>query len=200
MRTADERIAAAGEAREKARLQARTREAEAAQRQAAAAESAAAQAQQRADAAAATAGSEAARRAQLEAELRELQAQQTQRGLVVTLGDVLFDTGRAELRAGALRAIDRLAAFLQSNPQRRIVIEGHTDNTGGGELNLALSERRAAAVRDALLARGIESERVIARGLGESYPLATNDTAVGRQQNRRVEIVRSDQTGRVLAR
>jgi outer membrane protein OmpA-like peptidoglycan-associated protein len=129
-------------------------------------------------------------------ELADLQAKQTDRGLVLTLGDVLFDTGRATLKPGADRTIDRLAQALKDNPNTRVMIEGHTDSVGGDEYNMALSDRRAEAVADALRFRGVPADRYEAKGLGKDFPVASNDTQAGRQQNRRVEIVFSDASGR----
>jgi outer membrane protein OmpA-like peptidoglycan-associated protein len=129
-------------------------------------------------------------------ELADLQAKQTDRGLVLTLGDVLFDTGRATLKPGADRTIDRLAQALKDNPNTLVQIEGHTDSVGGEDYNLALSERRADAVAGALRMRGVPSDRYQAKGLGKDFPVASNDSAEGRQQNRRVEIIFSDDSGR----
>ncbi len=126
---------------------------------------------------------------QLEAELAELKGKQTERGIVLTLGDVFFATGRATLMPGGLQAIDKLANFLKKNTDRGALIEGHTDSVGTAEFNMYLSQRRAEAVRDALLKRGISAERITTKGYGESYPVASNGTAEGRQLNRRVEIV-----------
>lgn len=125
----------------------------------------------------------------------ELEAEQTNRGLVLTLGDVLFDTGGAELKAGAEVSMDRLAAFLKENPERRLLIEGHTDSRGSDEFNRELSENRADSVAEALVERGIATERLRSVGLGESYPVAGNDSTAGMQQNRRVEIVVSNDDG-----
>jgi outer membrane protein OmpA-like peptidoglycan-associated protein len=113
----------------------------------------------------------------------------------LTLGDVLFDTGEATLKAGAATTIDRLAQFMRDYPEHAVRIEGHTDSTGSDETNRSLSERRAQSVRDALLARGLAAERIATLGYGEAQPIANNDTAAGRQQNRRVEIVVSDAQG-----
>lgn len=129
----------------------------------------------------------------LKQQLSELAAKQTDRGLVLTLGDVLFETGKADLMAGAARSIDKLAEFLRENPERSVLVEGHTDSTGGESFNLSLSQRRADSVRSAIMARGIPPRRVLARGYGEEYPVANNNTAAGRQQNRRVEIVVLDE-------
>lgn len=139
------------------------------------------------EAAAAEARNEALRR-----ELEALQAQPTDRGLVLTLGDVLFDTGAAALKPGAMTTIDRLAQFLRDYPERSVRIEGHTDSVGSDESNQLLSERRANAVRTALLDRATAAERIRTVGFGASRPIVGNDTAGGRQQNRRVEIVISD--------
>lgn len=131
----------------------------------------------------------------LERELEDLEARNTDRGLVLTLGDVLFDTGQATLKAGAAMTIDRLAQFMRDYPEHAVRIEGHTDAAGSDETNQSLSERRAQSVRDALLARGLAAERIATLGYGEAQPIAGNDTAAGRQQNRRVEIVVSDAQG-----
>ena len=129
-------------------------------------------------------------------QLQELQAKQTDRGMVLTLGDVLFDTNKATLKAGADQRVDRLAGFLQKNPNERLIVEGYTDSTGSEEYNQELSQRRARAVADALAARGVPASRYQVVGRGQAFPVATNSTAEGRQQNRRVEIVFSDQAGR----
>ncbi|MFO8086673.1 MAG: OmpA family protein [Bacteroidales bacterium] len=136
----------------------------------------------------------------LEAQIADLEAKQTERGLVLTLGDVLFDTAKSELKPGAFVIIDKLAAFMKEYPKRRVLIEGFTDSVGSDEYNLGLSIRRAQAVRNALYGRGIELDRILYRGYGEMYPVASNDTAAGRQQNRRVEIVISDEKGVISER
>jgi len=122
-------------------------------------------------------------------QLQELNAKQTNRGLVLTLGDVLFESGKAKLLPGSARAIEQLAEFLKENPEREVLIEGHTDNVGSATFNIDLSLRRAEAVADALIDRGIGADRIHTRGYGEVYPVASNKTAAGRQQNRRVEII-----------
>jgi outer membrane protein OmpA-like peptidoglycan-associated protein len=129
-------------------------------------------------------------------ELQALQSKQTDRGMVMTLSDVLFDTGRATLKAGAARDLDRLAQALKDNPNTRVKIEGFTDSVGSDSYNQGLSERRAQAVADALRMRGVPTERLQAEGLGKEFPVASNDSPAGRQQNRRVEIVFSDDAGR----
>ncbi|HVG23403.1 MAG TPA: OmpA family protein [Thermoanaerobaculia bacterium] len=113
----------------------------------------------------------------------------TERGLIVTLPGLFFDTGRAVLKAGARNTLSRIAEQLRINDQLSVAIEGHTDSVGSDASNQALSEKRAAAVRDYLRARGIPASRMTVTGLGETTPVATNDTPAGRQQNRRVELV-----------
>ncbi|MGD9507463.1 MAG: OmpA family protein [Geminicoccaceae bacterium] len=127
--------------------------------------------------------------ATLRQQLADMQARQTSRGIVLTVGDVLFDTGQATLKPGAVTEIIRLAEFLKQNPSRRVQIEGHTDSTGSMRTNAILSQRRADAVADTLVAAGVPRDRMVASGLGPDYPVASNATAAGRQQNRRVEVV-----------
>ena len=158
------------------------REAEQAQQLAAARERQAELARQEAELAAAQASS-------LRRQLQNLQARETDRGLVFTLGDVLFETGQAELKGEALANLDRLVGFIEEYPDRMINIEGHTDDVGSEASNEALSQRRAEAVRAALIDRGIPAPRMKAIGLGEAFPIADNTSTYGRQQNRRVEIV-----------
>ncbi len=122
-------------------------------------------------------------------ELKALQAQNTDRGMVLTLGDVLFDTNESTLRPGARQNLEKVATFLQNYPDRTVQIEGHTDNTGDNEYNFNLSTDRAMAVRTALQAQGIDGSRIVARGLGENAPVASNSVAEGRQRNRRVELI-----------
>jgi outer membrane protein OmpA-like peptidoglycan-associated protein len=129
-------------------------------------------------------------------ELQNLQSKQTDRGMVMTLSDVLFDTGRATLKPGATRDLDRLAQALKDNPNTRVKIEGFTDSVGSATYNQGLSERRAQAVADALQLRGVPTDRLQVEGLGKEFPVASNDSQAGRQQNRRVEIVFSDESGR----
>jgi outer membrane protein OmpA-like peptidoglycan-associated protein len=126
----------------------------------------------------------------LERELAELQAERTDRGLVVTVSDdILFDVDQADLKPGAAQQLARVSDFLRNHPDRNILIEGHTDSTASDSYNLALSQRRANAVEDFLISQGGDPTRISARGYGEQLPVATNDTAAGRQQNRRVELV-----------
>jgi outer membrane protein OmpA-like peptidoglycan-associated protein len=132
-------------------------------------------------------------------ELKDLQAKQTERGLVLTLGDVLFDTGKATLKPGAYSTIDRLAQVLNSSHNSRVVIEGHTDSVGSEEMNQSLSEQRAQAVQSALMQRGVSGSQVRSLGKGETMPVAGNDTASGRQSNRRVELIFSQDGSRVAS-
>lgn len=125
-----------------------------------------------------------------EPEAQKLEPQRTQRGLLFTLsGDLLFDSGEAVLKPGGEKAVENLAQFMLKEPDPGIIIEGFTDSTGPAEINRRLSEQRARAVRDALVARGIAAQRIQARGYGPAYPVASNDTPVGRQLNRRVQVV-----------
>lgn len=137
---------------------------------------------------------------QLKSEMEALQATQTKRGMVLTLGDVLFDLDKADLKPAGLRTVERLAQFMEEYPERRVRVEGYTDSTGAEDYNLRLSERRARAVLDALIQEGIDSSRIEVEGFGEQYPVASNDSASGRQQNRRVEIVISDEQGTIKTR
>lgn len=126
------------------------------------------------------------------AALQELQAKQTDRGMVLTLGDVLFDTNKSTMNSGAMAKMDRIAAFMQAYPDRQVKIEGHTDNTGEDDYNQMLSLQRANAVMAALTDRGIGAGRISTHGLGEAQPVASNDSASSRQLNRRVEMVFPD--------
>jgi outer membrane protein OmpA-like peptidoglycan-associated protein len=123
----------------------------------------------------------------LVAEITNLQ--QTQRGLVISLSGILFDVGKSTLKAGSQASLERIAAVLTQYPQHQILVEGHTDASGSDEFNLQLSRERASSVRAALVAAGVDASKITAEGLGESRPVASNDTGEGRQQNRRVEIV-----------
>jgi outer membrane protein OmpA-like peptidoglycan-associated protein len=127
--------------------------------------------------------------------LEALDAKQTDRGLVLTLGSVMFDSGAADLNSGGERNLDKLVQFLRDNPGRNVRVEGYTDSTGSAVYNRDLSRRRADAVRTALVDSGLDMRRIVIKGFGEEFPVAGNDTASGRQQNRRVEIVISDADG-----
>ncbi|MFK7996793.1 MAG: OmpA family protein [Granulosicoccus sp.] len=133
----------------------------------------------------------------LKRQMAALQAEQTERGMVLTLGDVLFDVDKATLAPGAARNIAKIATFMRNYPERRAVIEGHTDSVGEADYNMDLSRDRAFAVRDALVDAGIEASRMSTQGFGETLPVATNDTHAGRQGNRRVEIIFPDANSQV---
>jgi len=125
---------------------------------------------------------------ELETQMQELEARQTERGLLLTLGGVLFEFGKADLKSGAESQLDRVAGFLIANPDRDVVIEGHTDNVGGDAVNQKLSQARAEGVRDYLSLQGVAPGRLAARGYGKGHPVASNETDAGRAQNRRVEL------------
>jgi outer membrane protein OmpA-like peptidoglycan-associated protein len=132
---------------------------------------------------------EQVRVAALKEQLAALQPKETPRGLVVTVGDVLFDTASSTLQPGGVQQVQRVADALVRDPGHSVIVEGHADSRGSESYNLALSQRRADAVRAELVYAGVPAERVVARGMGEGYPVATNATAAGQQQNRRVEII-----------
>lgn len=213
-KSAEVEVANAGKLRDQMRLDQRTQEADRAttraqqsrlaaqaaqveaveaQRQAQLAQGQAAEAQRKTQEA-------QARATQLEAQLADLAAKKTERGMVITLGDVLFGTDLARLNAQGMSTAQKLADVMQQNPRRTVLVEGFTDSTGTAAHNQDLSERRAGAVQSALLDLGIARERVIVRGYGQSYPVASNDRAETRQLNRRVEIILSDDSGRVVPR
>ena len=120
---------------------------------------------------------------------RVLPTTDTPRGLIVNMGDVLFVTGKSDLRPEGREALAKLYGILLTYPSLRLTIEGHTDNTGSAEVNQTLSEQRANAVRDYLVNQGLDASSLSAQGLGTSNPVADNGTAEGRQKNRRVEII-----------
>jgi outer membrane protein OmpA-like peptidoglycan-associated protein len=170
-RLAEDQRAALTAQREDARLDSRTREA---------------------DAAHAAAATSAAQSVELQRQLDELKAKVTDRGIVLTLGDVLFATGRADLKPEATGNLAAPVTFLNSNPTRTVMIEGHTDDVGSNDANLSLSQLRADSVRAYLVGKGIESARLSASGKGEAVPAADNASAMGRQENRRVEVIISE--------
>ena len=187
---------ALNEQAEKARLDSRTREADVAKTDAlvARAESAeqkvaANSARSDADAAQVAANASQLQAAELQRQIEVLQARPTDRGLVLTLGDTLFATGKSEIKSGATANLDRLTAFMNEYPKRTAAIEGYTDSMGSDEMNQSLSERRADAVKRYLIDQGVGSARLTSTGRGESSPVADNESAAGRQQNRRVEVV-----------
>ena len=181
----DARVAAGQTERDQIMLAARTHEAESAKMQVATAN------QQRDQANAET--------ARVQAELDQLKATPTPRGMVMTLGDVLFDTGRAELKSGAGRKLDQLAQFLSEHPDRRVQIDGFTDSVGTDSYNEELSQHRADAVKAALITRGIEPSRIGSEGYGKAFPVASNSDSGGRQLNRRVEVVIGGTNGTPIA-
>jgi outer membrane protein OmpA-like peptidoglycan-associated protein len=133
-------------------------------------------------------------KASLKEQLRQqltviLETRSTARGLIVNMNDVLFDTGKYTLQPGAREKLAKIAGILLAHPTLRLQVEGHTDSVGGDEYNQRLSEQRAGAVRDYLVQQGIEVDHVTAAGFGKTQPVTSNDTAAGRQQNRRVELV-----------
>ncbi len=170
-RLAEDQRAALGADREGARLDARTREA---------------------DVAKLAAASSAALSAELQRQIDELQAKETDRGLVLTLGDVLFETDKAQLKSGATGNLNTLVMFLNNYPNRTVLIEGYTDSVGSDDYNQGLSSRRAESVQAYLVGQGIDRGRLSASGLGESAPVADNESAMGRQLNRRVEVIISN--------
>ncbi len=164
----------------------------AARERAAAADQRAGVAEQRSQVAMASAADAQSQAAQLRLRLDELSAKATERGQLVTLGDVLFETGRATVKPGAQNSLRKLAGFLQQYPDRRVLIEGHTDNVGSTGSNQALSQRRAEAVDVALLAMGVSAQRMATVGYGEDYPVTDNVTDSNRALNRRVEVYIAD--------
>jgi len=120
---------------------------------------------------------------------RILATRDTPRGLVVTMADVLFDTGKHDLRPEARERLARLSGIVLAHPGLNLEVEGHTDSTGGDELNQRLSEQRAGTTREYLIQQGLAENHVTAKGYGKTTPVADNSTAQGRQQNRRVELI-----------
>jgi outer membrane protein OmpA-like peptidoglycan-associated protein len=174
-RFAEDQRGALSAQRESARLDARTHEVDVAKNQAAAAHVAAASSEQEAT--------------ELQRQIDVLQAKVTDRGVIVTLGDVLFESGRADLREGSAGNLNKLVAFLDKYPDRVVAIEGYTDSVGSEDYNQALSQRRADSVRSYLVRQGINSGRLSASGMGKTDPVASNESASGRQQNRRVAVI-----------
>jgi outer membrane protein OmpA-like peptidoglycan-associated protein len=185
-RVAENEVANSGKLRDEKRLAQRTDEAD--------------RAHQATDAARRDTVAANARATSLEAQLADLAAKKTERGMVITLGDVLFATDRYQLNAQGQSTILKLAQFLQQHPQRTVLIEGFTDSTGDARYNQQLSERRAGAVARSLIDQGVSRQRVETRGYGEAYPVASNATPTARQLNRRVEIVLSEDGGRIKPR
>lgn len=190
---AEASVAAAGQERDAVRLQQRTAEADQAR-------SEAERAKAQAAAMASSAREVEARNAALQQQLADLQAKQTERGIIITLSDVLFQIDRAELSADGMRTAQKLADVLMQAPQSMVLIEGFTDSTGTADHNLQLSQRRAEAVRNALIGLGVAQEKIATRGYGAAYPVASNSDAASRQLNRRVEIVLSQNGAPIASR
>ncbi len=129
----------------------------------------------------------------LRRQLENLQLRQTESGVVVTLGDVLFETGETDLREEAMASLVEVVDLLQSEPDKNIRIEGHTDSTGDSVTNLKISKQRANAVLKALVSLGVDADRVTAAGMGQDFPIASNETDEGRRQNRRVDVILLDE-------
>jgi len=181
----DARVAAGRAERDKIQLAARTRDV--------------ASANLATNAAIAQRDAAAEQAARLQAEIDQLKATPTPRGLVLTLGDVLFDTGKAQLNPGSARELDQLAQFLTSHPERRVQIDGYTDSVGTDSYNQDLSQRRAETVKAALMARGVDPSRIGTQGYGKGFPVADNTDSGGRQLNRRVEVVIGQDDGVSIA-
>ena len=131
-----------------------------------------------------------AMRAQLSVQLNKiLETRDSARGLIVSMSDVLFDTGKYSLKPGAREKLAKVAGILLAYPGLNIEVGGYTDNVGGDALNQKLSENRADSVRSYLIEQGVVTDSVSAKGFGNSLPVASNDNASGRQENRRVELV-----------
>jgi outer membrane protein OmpA-like peptidoglycan-associated protein len=128
----------------------------------------------------------------LRLQMQNLQARSEARGQVMTLGESVFPPGKSSLQPEALANLDRVVEFVNAQPARRVRIEGHTDSRGSANLNQVLSQKRAEAVRDALVARGVDAARITAVGLGAGSPLASNESAEGRARNRRVDVILED--------
>ncbi|WP_052480813.1 OmpA family protein [Gilvimarinus agarilyticus] len=207
MKAADETVEQADERRRNLIIAAREAEAQSAtmraqrmNQQAEEASERARLAEERALAAEAYAQQMANRAKKLESDLQNISTEQTERGLVLTLGNILFEVDKAEIKDGSERTLERVADFLNEYPKRKVLIEGFTDNTGADSYNQNLSERRAASVQQSLVDAGVDSSRIRARGYGESHPVASNDSQAGRLQNRRVEIIIADEGEEVVER
>lgn len=125
-------------------------------------------------------------------QLENLQLRQTESGVVVTLGDVLFASGQTSLVVGALSSLEEVVDLLQTEPEKKIRVEGHTDSSGEAEANIGLSQERADAVRQALIDLGVAESRITSAGMGEDFPIASNEDEAGRARNRRVDVILLD--------
>lgn len=199
-KSAEAAVADSARQRDQVRLEARTMEADQAKRSAEQAKADADAARMAAQNQAAATRDAQAQADALAAQLADLKAKQTERGIVMTMGDVLFNVDQANLTAGGMQILQKLADVMREHPDRNVMVEGFTDSTGSEQHNLMLSQRRAESVRSALMNMGIEGTRISTRGYGEAYPVASNANSADRQLNRRVEIVLSDAGGTVNAR
>ena len=206
-RAAQAITAGAGAERDQMRLAMRTNEADMAKRQLALSEQRNAQKTSELAQADATALRDQtrlqmkdARLNDLEAQLKEMNVKKTERGIVVTLGDVLFDSGKAQLMPDGSENMAKLAGIFRNNPQHTASIEGYTDNVGGANANYDLSSLRAKAVMNALISLGVSPQRLSTRAHGEENPASSNSTSAGRQMNRRVEIVFAPHSGDLSAK
>jgi outer membrane protein OmpA-like peptidoglycan-associated protein len=195
----DARVAASQGERDRIMLAARTREAQNAEQSARNAKDEARNAKDEAVAATQVAAAATLEAQRANAELEQLKAQPSPRGTVVTLGDLMFDTGQSHLKSGGTRKIDQLASFLKEHPERRVQVDGFTDAIGTDAYNEELSQHRADAVKEALMERGIDPSRISTEGYGKAYPVASNNESGGRQLNRRVEIVIGNDNGSPIA-
>ena len=189
---ADKTVTSATADRDSARLAARDRDLANANQQTDLAKQQAANAQQQAATSQQQATDARGETAALESQLRELHGRQTNRGMVVTLSNVMFDTGKFDLREGGERVVEHLATILQQNPGHKLKVEGFTDSRGRDQRNLELSQQRGEAVKAALVAHGVSADQITTEGFGKGYPLSSNATASGRQLNRRVEVIISN--------
>lgn len=178
-----------GRERDQLLVKAKTREANSARQAASVARASASAEHRNAEMAREQAATAQAKLQQMRGKLSDLKTKKTKRGLVVTLGDVLFEVDKANLKSGAARSLDQLAQALRDDPDARVSIEGHTDSTGSRAHNMELSRERADSVKSYLVSHGVEPANITTRGLGPDYPVASNKTAAGRQQNRRVEVI-----------
>lgn len=193
-------VANAGKQHDQLRLEKRTIETDKSQRQTSIAQKQVETAQAQVADAQLIAAEAEERARQLAFILDEMAAQETERGILITLGDMLFNVDQSQLKPEGMHNLQKLSEFMKQHPLRTILIEGYTDNTGSSAHNLDLSKRRAEAVRAALESMGISRDRSAIHGYGEAYPVVRNDTAENRQMNRRVEIILSGDNGQVASR
>lgn len=200
LQTAEARRAQEAAMSAQQRAQAAAARAAGAERRAGSAESQAMAAQADAEAARLAAAQSQQQAAALQQQLDQVKATQTDRGMLVTLGDVLFEFNRAEVKPGARNELAKVASFLKEHPDRRILVEGYTDSVGSADYNMDLSRRRAEAVVAALVSLGVAPDRVSSAGYGKDYPIADNASDSNRAMNRRVEVYISNDDQPVRAR